>query len=150
VANAVPKSVYRMPLPPAWGPPVQSVAAPAPKDTVRYGEYLARIGHCMDCHSPRREDGRLVTEQLGAGGQRFPGPWGQSVARNLTPHASGLKGWSDAEIERAIRDGVRRDGTTKLLPPMGFAYYKTMPAADMKALIAYLRALKPVAFGGKG
>jgi cytochrome c553 len=148
VANKLEKSVYRMPLPPAYGPPIQSVKAPAPKDKLRYGEYLARIGHCMDCHSPRGEDGRLVTTQLGAGGQVFPGPWGQSVARNLTPHATGLKGWSDAEIARAIREGVSKDGS-KLKPPMGFGFYKNIADDDMAALIAYLRSLKAQAFAGK-
>ena len=148
VTNVPPKSVYRIPLPPAYGPPIQTVAAPPATDSVRYGEYVARIGHCMDCHSPRRENGRLVIEQLGAGGQVYPGPWGTSVARNLTPHETGLKDWSDAEIERAIREGVRKDGS-RLNPPMGYDFYKNIPPADMKALVAYLRSLKPMPFGGK-
>ena len=75
------------------------------------------------------------------------GPWGKSVTRNLTPHESGLKGWSDAEIARAIREGVRRDGT-KLNPPMAFSFYKHINDADMAAIIAYLRTLKPLPFGG--
>jgi mono/diheme cytochrome c family protein len=147
VANAVEKSVYRMPLPPAYGPPLGPVAAPPASDRLRYGEYLAQIGHCMDCHTPRATDGRLISAKWGAGGQRFPGPWGLSVSRNLTPDASGLKDWSDAEIARAIRDGVRRDGTP-LKPPMGYGFYKTMSEADMAALIGYLRTLKAQPFGG--
>ena len=99
VANAPGKSVYRMPLPPSYGPPITApVVVPPASDKLRYGEYLARIGHCMDCHTPRSAEGRLLTAQLGAGGMRFPGPWGVSVARNLTPHESGLKDWTDAEI----------------------------------------------------
>ena len=148
IANAVPKSVYRIPLPSAYGPPLQSVAAPPAGDVVKTGEYLARIGHCMDCHTPRTEDGRPLTEMLGAGGMQFPGPWGLSVARNLTPHDSGLKGWSDAEIARAIRTGVSRDGS-KLKPPMGYGYYQTIGDADMAALVAYLRSLKPQPFAGR-
>ena len=120
VANAPGKSVYRIPLPPSYGPPITApVPLPPASDKLRYGEYLANIGHCMDCHTPRSAEGRLLTVQLGAGGMPFPGPWGVSVARNLTPHESGLKGWSDAEIARAIRTGVRRDGTG-LKPPMAF------------------------------
>lgn len=147
VPNAVEKSVYRMPLPPAYGPPLGKVSAPPASDRLRYGEYLAQIGHCMECHTPRAADGRLVSAQWGAGGQRFTGPWGLAVSRNLTPDASGLKDWSDAEIARAIRDGVRRDGTP-LKPPMGYGFYKTMSEADMAALIAYLRSLKAQPFGG--
>jgi mono/diheme cytochrome c family protein len=123
------------------------VVAPPASDKRRYGEYLAQIAHCMECHSPRSAQGALVTARLGAGGQAFPGPWGRSVSRNLTPHDSGLKDWSDAEIARAIRSGVRRDGS-KLMPPMGFDYYRTIGDNDMAALIAYLRSLKPQPFGG--
>lgn len=147
VVMAQPKSIYRIPLPPTYGPPLGKVTAPAVSDKRRYGEYLARIGHCMECHSPRTDKGALVMAKLGAGGQAFDGPWGKSVARNLTPHESGLKTWSDAEIARAIRTGVRKDGS-KLNPPMGFDYYKTIGDADMAALIAYLRSLKPQPFGG--
>lgn len=147
VANKVEKSVYKIPLPPNYGPPVGHVKAPPKGDKARYGEYLVRIGHCMDCHTPRAPDGHLVEAQWGAGGQVIAGPWGRSVTRNLTPHESGLKGWSDAEIARAIREGVRRDGT-KLSPPMGFSFYRHIGDADMAAIIAYLRTLKPLPFGG--
>ena len=148
VVNPLPRSVYRIALPPVYGPRVQSVAPPPAAEVVKSGEYLARIGHCMDCHTPRTADGRLLMEQIGAGGMQFPGPWGLSVARNLTPHDSGLKGWSDAEIARAVRTGVSRDGS-KLKPPMAFSYYQNIGDADMAALIAYLRSLKPQAFAGK-
>ena len=147
VEHAVEKSTYRMPLPPAYGPPVANVPVPPRSDRVRYGEYLARIGHCMDCHTPRGPDGQLVMDRLGAGGQAFNGPWGQSLSRNLTPHDSGLKRWSDAEIARAIREGLSRDGHA-LKPPMGYAFYRHIPRRDMVALIAYLRSLKPLPAGG--
>ena len=140
VRNAVPKSVYRMPLPPSYGPAVGKVDMPAQKDTLRYGEYLADIGHCMDCHTPRDGKGMLVLDKLGAGGQRFEGPWGVSVSRNLTP--VGLKDWSDAQIAKTIRTGMEPDGKP-LKPPMGFGFYSNIHDADMAALIAYLRALKP-------
>jgi mono/diheme cytochrome c family protein len=143
VRNEVPKSVYNIPLPPNYGPPVGQVKAPPRTDKVRYGEYLANIGHCMECHTPRNDKGMLVMASRGAGGQVFPGPWGQSVSRNLTPHETGLKGWSDAEIARAIRTGLRKDGQP-LKPPMAFDFYKNIDDADMAALIAYLRSLKPV------
>ena len=148
VEHAVEKSVYRMPLPASYGPPVRHVNTPSAKDKHKRGEYLANIGHCMECHTPRSPKGELLMSQRGAGGQAFTGPWGTSVSRNLTPHESGLKDWTDAEIARAIRDGVRKDGTP-LKPPMGFGFYKTIIDADMDALIAYLRSLKPLASGGK-
>jgi mono/diheme cytochrome c family protein len=145
VKNAVPKSSYNMPLPPSYGPAVNNVKAPAAGRKVKYGEYLANIGHCMECHTPRGDKGMLQHARQGAGGQVFKGPWGESVSRNLTPHDTGLKGWTDAQIATAIREGVDRDGKP-YKPPMGFGFYKTINDADMGALIAYLRSLKPQAW----
>jgi len=143
VRNAVPRSEYRIPLPPNWGPPVGRVSAPARANAARYGAYLAGpLGHCLDCHTPLTPAGRDMT-RAGAGGQPFNGPWGVSVARNLTPHETGLRGWSDGEIARAIREGVSRDGS-RLRPPMAFDFYRNIDARDMRALIAYLRSLRPL------
>ena len=147
VASEVPKSSYNIPLPPNYGPPVHGVKTPSPKDQLRYGKYLADIGHCMECHTPRDQKGMLRMNNVGAGGQVFNGPWGQSVARNLTPHDSGLKGWSDAQIATAVREGRSREGHP-YKPPMAFDFYKNISDADMAALTAYLRSLKPQAFNG--
>ncbi len=147
VMNAVPQSKYNIPLPPSYGPAIKEVKAPATSNTVKYGEYLANIGHCMDCHTPRNDKGMLLHDKWGAGGMVFKGPWGTSVARNLTPDASGLKDWSDAQIAKAVREGVGRNGQ-HYKPPMGFDFYKTINDADMAALIAYLRSLKPQMFAG--
>lgn len=146
VSHAVARSEYRIPLPPNYGPPVQGIQTPKASDRLAYGKYLADIGHCMECHTPRDDKGMLVTSKFGAGGQAFKGPWGVSVSRNLTPHESGLKGVSDAAIERAIREGIDHKGQP-MKPPMAFAFYKNINAQDMQALIAYLRSLKPVALG---
>ena len=150
VKNAVEKSKFNIPLPPNYGPPIASVKAPKPTDKVRYGKYLADIGHCMDCHSPHDAKGHLTVAKLGAGGLVFKGPWGESMSRNLTPHATGLKGWTDAQIANSIRTGTDREGKP-YKPPMAFGFYKNISEADMAALIAYLRSLKPqVIAGGKG
>lgn len=142
IRNKAEKSVYRIPLPPAYGPPVGNVTAPPKTDKVAYGAYLAGpIGHCIECHTPMLPGGRSDMTRIGGGGMQFPGPWGTSVAANLTPSkAHGLGGWTDAQIERAIRTGVSADGR-KLFPPMGFAYYKGIAPDDMAALIAWLRSL---------
>jgi mono/diheme cytochrome c family protein len=147
VANQVPRSKYDMPLPASYGPEVRSVPTPSRVDPVRYGKYLADIGHCMECHTPRNDKGMLQMTSVGTGGHVFTGPWGQSVSRNLTPHETGLKGWTDAQISRAVREGVNREGKP-YNPPMGFAFYRNIDEADMAALIAYLRSLKPQPMAG--
>lgn len=148
VRHEVEKSVYHFPLPPSYGPPVKGVETPAATDTLKYGEYLANIGHCMDCHTPRNDKGMLLMQHLGAGGQVLKGPAGDVVTPNLTPDDSGLKSWTDAQIERAIRQGVSKDGT-RLQPIMAFAWYQHISSPDMSALIAYLRSLKPQQFADK-
>jgi len=145
VKNAVTqKSVYRIPLPPAYGPPVGEIKAPPRSDKVAYGAYLAGpLGHCMDCHTPLKADHSYDMTKVGAGGRPFPGPWGASVSANLTPHKDvGIADWSDAEMARAIRTGVSKDGR-KLFPPMAYPYYARIDREDMAAMIAYLRSLPP-------
>ncbi len=142
VRNAVPKSEYRMPLPPSYGPPVRQVAATPRQDLVAYGKYLAGpAGHCIECHSPPGPQGAPdIENKLGAGGFSFFGPWGTSVSPNITP--TGLARYSDADLRRVITTGVRPDGS-RLKPPMATSYYARMSAADLDAVVAYLRALPP-------
>ncbi|MEE9240498.1 MAG: cytochrome c, partial [bacterium] len=82
VRNKVPKSVYRIPLPPAYGPPVKSVPEVPRTNKVRYGGYLAGpLGHCVECHTPFAKPGRRdYKNQLGAGGFRMVGAWGVTVS----------------------------------------------------------------------
>ncbi len=143
VANKVEKSSYTVPLPPSYGPPVGEVVAPPPSDKVAHGAYLAGpLGHCIECHSTPNEKGIPdFVNRTGGGGMMFKGPWGVSHAANITPSA--LRDWSDAQIKAAITEGVRRDGS-RLNPPMAFAFYRNMRADDLDALVAYLRALKPL------
>ncbi len=142
VKNAVAKSQYSFPLPPAWGPPVTSVPEVNRKDKLAWGAYLAGpLGHCMECHSAPGANGVPdLVNGLGAGGMAFHGPWGKTVAPNITPTA--LKRYNDAQLRRIITQGVRPD-RTQLRPPMGVAYYARMTRSDLDALVAYLRALPP-------
>jgi len=142
VVNKVMKSAYRMPLPPSYGPPVTKVANVSTADQVAYGRYLAGpAAHCIECHSAVDANGVPdVVNGLGAGGMQIPGPWGVSVAANITP--TGLQRYSDADIKTIITTGVRPDGS-HLKPPMAVPYYAKMKPADQDALVAYLRSLPP-------
>jgi cytochrome c553 len=129
------KSHYDFVLPASWGASVESLTAPPKDDKIAYGAYLAGpVARCMVCHT--RHD--ISEPTVGAGGTPFYGPWGISVAADITP--AGIGDWTDAEIERAIRTGVAHDGH-KLFPPMPFTYYSRIAGTDMEALIAYLRSL---------
>jgi mono/diheme cytochrome c family protein len=125
-------------VPPGAEKPLSQAAL---KDPVKRGFYLVTIGHCMECHTPIVNGHRDFKTALGTGGERFEGPWGVSVSRNITSHkTNGIGAWSDDEIKRAITQGVRRDGT-RLKPPMGFQWYATMTDADLSAIVAYVRTI---------
>jgi mono/diheme cytochrome c family protein len=141
VKNKLPASTYTFPLPPAWGPAVTNVAEPDKSDPVKYGAYLVNaLGHCTACHSPLVKGAPDLEHQLGAGGQKIPGPWGVAVTANITPHKDGLADYSDDDIANAITKGVRPDGSA-LSPPMAYGYYKNISSDDLKAIIAYLRSM---------
>jgi mono/diheme cytochrome c family protein len=144
VSNKVRDPVYKMNIPHQIFPGAEQPMSEADlNDKVKRGFYLATIGHCMECHTPFGPPGTGVDFQnsLGKGGREFPGPWGVSTSRNITSSKSkGLGDWSDAEIKRAITQGVRKDGS-KLKPPMGFPYYAKMTDGDLDAVVAYLRTV---------
>jgi mono/diheme cytochrome c family protein len=143
VSHKVPDPIYYVPIRQEVFPGAKKPIDPAAlKHKVQRGFYLATIGHCMECHTPRVK-GKLNFSRMGAGGQEFPGPWGISVSRNITSSKSkGIGKWTDAEIKRAITQGIDKDGK-KLHPPMGFPYYARMTSSDLDDLIAWLRTVPP-------
>jgi len=142
IKNTVPAPVYKMtqvhpPFPGGEKPYTEAMMG----DKVKKGFYIATIAHCMECHTPMGPRGRDFVNDLGKGGFEFPGPWGKSVSRNITSSKEkGIGAWTDAEIKRAITQGVSKDGS-KLKPPMGYHYYATMTGDDLDAVVAYLRTV---------
>ena len=139
IKNKIPKSVYRIPLPPSYGPPVGNVADVPKSDKIAYGAYLAGpAGHCIECHTPMGERGPDFNNRLGAGGFEFHGPWGTSVSANIT--SRGLKNRTDDQIKQMVTTGIRPDGSP-MMPPMAYPYYANISTEDLNAIIAYLRML---------
>lgn len=143
IENSVPGPDYRAiieakPLPGAEKPILEAARN---GDVVTEGFYLTTIGHCMECHTRWTDGHPDPIEGLGAGGREFPGPWGVSVASNITPDPeAGIGAWADTEVKRAITDGVTPDGSP-LKPPMAYPYYHGMLDADVDAIVAYLRTI---------
>jgi mono/diheme cytochrome c family protein len=146
VENEVPRTTFRIPLPPSWGPLLGVVPDVPRDDIVAYGEYLlGPLGHCTECHTPLVQ-GQFDWSRIGAGGNTFHNPLGMNfsaVSSNITQHPErGLGNWTDDEIKRAIRDGIRRNGE-ELLPFMGFSFYKNISDEDLDAMVAYMRTIPP-------
>jgi mono/diheme cytochrome c family protein len=144
VENKVPGPVYKVAVSQQVFPGAEKpMSASDLGDKSKRGFYLATIAHCMECHTPFAPSGAGVDFQnsLGKGGREFPGPWGVSTARNITSSKSaGIGDWSDAEIKRAITQGVRKDGS-RLKPPMGYPFYAKMTDGDLDAIVAYVRTV---------
>jgi mono/diheme cytochrome c family protein len=152
--NVVPAPVYRGPVRrEAFALADRGFSETELHDKTRRGAYLATIGHCLECHTPVENGALLFDTALGAGGRPFlpsfvkgqPEAWQGAVSRNVTAHRDqGLGAWSDAEIKRAIAQGVGRDGR-RLQAPMPYAWYAGIRDDDLDALVAYLRTLPPLA-----
>lgn len=108
---------------------------------VARGGYLALVMDCAGCHMPRDATGAPLSDMGLAGGTvgfELPG-LGIFWPSNLTPDPTGLGDWSAAEIETALRTGIRPDGR-ELAPVMPWRSYAAMGPEDMAALIAWLQA----------
>jgi mono/diheme cytochrome c family protein len=130
--------------------PAQFSTRPDVGDRVAYGQYLATIGGCGECHTPIDEGRVPQLDRAMSGGQEFVMPGG-AVARtaNLTPHETGIGGWSEAEfIERFAR--FREETAYTPVPqgapntPMPWGRYAGMTDEDLGAIYAYLRTVRPV------
>jgi mono/diheme cytochrome c family protein len=102
-------------------------AEPVVAATVEYGAYLAE--GCRGCHGANLSGGAI------------PGaPPDMPIPTNITPHESGLQGWTAEHFEAAMRTGVRPDGTN-LNPFMPWANLALMTDTEIDALWAYLQTV---------
>lgn len=155
--------------------PTAAVTTTSAQSDVERGSYLATIGGCHDCHTPKKLgakglepdmsrtlSGHAASEKLGAAptaGATWPiavngsltawsGPWGRSYAANLTPDGdTGIGKWTEEQFVAALRTGKHLGGAESrdVLPPMPWPNYSKMTSADLHALFAYLRSIPPIA-----
>jgi len=112
-------------------PPMQAQLTP---QLIADGERFARA--CAGCHATNGELPLAGQDFFGEGGP----PIGTLWAPNLTQ--AHLADWSDGEIVRAIREGVKKDGTSTIIMPS--AAFRHLSDEDVLALVAYLRSQPPV------
>src|SRR5664279_4741144 len=104
---------------------------------VQRGEYLARAGDCVSCHTAN--GGASF-----AGGLRLDTPFGYMLSPNITPDAdTGIGRWSAEDFWRALHDGVNRQHKD-MYPTMPYDFYTRMTREDVDAIFAYLATIKPV------
>ena len=121
-----------------------SMCAAHAETPLERGTYLVRgLVGCGNCHTPKGPDGRALQDQELSGGVVFKELAFEAIASNITPDPdAGIGKWTDQQIIDAIRNGKRPDGTT-IGPPMPVEFYRNMSDTDVRAVVAYLRSVKP-------
>ncbi|MHB8267948.1 molybdopterin cofactor-binding domain-containing protein [Bradyrhizobium sp.] len=118
--------------------PWRSIAPIAPPDpsvfsaaTIARGQQLAALGDCAVCHTQ-------AGGAINAGGRAIETPFGVIYATNITPDPeTGIGAWSYPAFERAMREGIHRDGR-HLYPAFPYNHFAKTTDADLQALYAYL------------
>jgi nicotinate dehydrogenase subunit B len=126
-----------LPLRPAIAP----IAPPDPSvysaATLARGKALAALGDCAVCHT-------APNGAENAGGLALQTPFGTVYSTNITPDPeTGIGTWSYPAFERAMREGIHRDGH-HLYPAFPYTAFTRMTDADLQALYAHLMAQAPV------
>jgi mono/diheme cytochrome c family protein len=108
------------------------VEPPIETASVELGGHIVQV--CRGCHGEQLSGGKVAADP------------NMPIVANLTPHETGLKGWTEADFVRALREGKRKDGTA-ILPQMPWKAYGQMKDVELKALWAYLQTIPAVAKG---
>jgi len=75
----------------------------------------------------------------------WAGAWGTSYAANLTPDKrTGLGDWTAEQFMRTMRTGKHLGTGRAILPPMPWFNVGVLTDADLRAVFAYLRSIKPI------
>jgi nicotinate dehydrogenase subunit B len=125
-----------------WRPAIGTIQQPDANvysaATIERGRLAAAAGACNVCHVGN--DGTPF-----AGGRRFDTPFGAVYATNITPDVqNGIGAWSYPAFERAMREGISRDGH-HLYPAHPYTSFAGAEDADLQALYAYMMTQAPVA-----
>lgn len=105
-------------------------------DTIRKGEYLARMGDCASCHT-------IDEAKPYAGGNALPTPFGVIYSPNITSDESGIGDWSFEEFYQALHEGLDRNGYP-LYPAFSYTSFTKVSKDDARAIFAYLQSLEPI------
>ncbi len=112
---------------------VESITIPADAASIEHGKHLATF-LCMECHRDDLSGNPSFFAMSGIG---------SAAAPNLTSGQGGIgTHFSDADYVRAIRYGVKPDGTSVFIMPS--TDFHSMSDKDLGDLIAYIRSVPPV------
>jgi len=131
-----------LPMALATASPAKKTAPPAQADDSRieHGRYLVhQVALCVQCHSPRDENGRLLETRL-LSGARIPvnSPFPSQPWAYQAPDIRGMVGYTEEEGIRLLTEGITRGGTPPRPPMQQFH----LTVEDARAVVAYLKSLR--------
>jgi mono/diheme cytochrome c family protein len=147
VYHSLPKTNIPKTIPVSASPGLEATLPPIPPNAsseVRRGAYLVRIGNCSACHTPLDARGRPLPGMFLGGGQVIDSPWGTFATANLTPDPTGISWYTPEIFIKTIRTGHVAGVGRQLNQYMPWSYFRHLSDADLKAIFAYLRTIKPV------
>jgi mono/diheme cytochrome c family protein len=141
---------------------------PSSANPIARGRYLVAVAGCADCHSPHNERGEEIPGRQLTGHPTnlpapiwepsmmekniavaisptftaFAGPFGVSIAPNITPDKQdGIGAMTADDLVKSWRSGKHWKLDRPILPPMPASSYKNMTDQDIRAIHAYLMSL---------
>lgn len=119
--------------------PPTSPAVEEQQELIQRGEYLAKLGDCISCHT----NVKAATPAY-SGGLPLNTPFGTFYSPNITPDKeTGIGNWSEADFARALREGRDPQGRN-YFPVFPYLYFSKVTDEDVHALYAYFMSLAPV------
>jgi cytochrome c5 len=106
---------------------------------VKRGEYLAKMGDCISCHTDSQHGGAAF-----AGGLPIKTPFGTFYSPNITmDKKTGIGQWSSKNFYNALHHGKKPDGSN-YFPVFPYLYYNKISQQDVQAIWTYLQAVPAV------
>jgi hypothetical protein len=124
---------------------VAAVAGANAETPLERGSYLVNaVMACDGCHTPRTPAGFVMEKRFSGGSQTWDEAAYTVKGSNITPDRdTGIGSWSEADLKRLLRDGIRPSGV-HVAPQMPFGFYKILTPGDLDAVAAYVRSVAPV------
>lgn len=124
-------SAYDASMDKAYDVPPMAITKSDDPAVIARGEHLSKaIAACSakDCHGADYSGGRFIDM----------GPVGTFAGPNIT---NVLPAYSDGELARLIRHGIKNNGRSVCFMPVGD--FDWLPDEDVKAIVSYARTVKP-------
>jgi cytochrome c5 len=120
-------------------PPTTKTKDATEEALVKKGEYLAKMGDCIACHTNVKDKMPAY-----AGGLPLETPFGTFYSPNITPDKeTGIGKWTEKDFIRAMKEGRAPDGSN-YFPVFPYVYFSRMTEDDLRALYAYFMHIPAV------